>query len=182
MTLPRGLEFSTDVTRHERDFCLARVRDMVRIRRLEERCAQLYGEQKIRGFLHLYVGEEAVAAIHRRFTYRMHDLSQFMKTVLQRFTRWFNREHERRGVLWEERFKSVIVESGVAARTIAAYIDLNPVRAGLVADPADAAALAVIRQAFPGYEVTGIDCLPLLVQHGSLHCLTMHMPPGVAPC
>jgi hypothetical protein len=34
--------------------------------------------------------------------------------------------------LWEERFKSVIVESGVAARTIAAYIDLNPVRAGMV--------------------------------------------------
>jgi pyruvate dehydrogenase E1 component alpha subunit len=62
MSLPRELEFSTDVTRHERGFCLARVRDMVRIRRLEERCAQLYGEQKIRGFLHLYVGEEAVAA------------------------------------------------------------------------------------------------------------------------
>jgi len=62
MTLPQGLEFSTDVTHHERGFCLARVRDMVRIRRLEERCAQLYGEQKIRGFLHLYVGEEAVAA------------------------------------------------------------------------------------------------------------------------
>lgn len=62
MTLPPGLEFTTDVTRHERGFCLDRVRDMVRIRRLEERCAQLYGEQKIRGFLHLYVGEEAVAA------------------------------------------------------------------------------------------------------------------------
>ncbi|UCG98543.1 MAG: pyruvate dehydrogenase (acetyl-transferring) E1 component subunit alpha, partial [Burkholderiales bacterium] len=40
----------------------ARVRDMVRIRRLEERCAELYGEGKIRGFLHLYIGEEAVAA------------------------------------------------------------------------------------------------------------------------
>lgn len=62
MTIPASLEFSTDVRRHERDFCLARVRDMVRIRRLEERCAQLYGEQKIRGFLHLYIGEEAVAA------------------------------------------------------------------------------------------------------------------------
>ena len=62
MSLPRELEFSTDVTRHERGFCLARVRDMVRIRRLEERCAELYGEGKIRGFLHLYIGEEAVAA------------------------------------------------------------------------------------------------------------------------
>jgi len=36
--------------------------DMLRIRRMEERCAELYGQQKIRGFLHLYIGEEAVAA------------------------------------------------------------------------------------------------------------------------
>jgi hypothetical protein len=78
-----------------------------------------------------------VAEIHARFTYRMHSLSEFMKTLLQRFTRWFNRTHERTGTLWEERFKSVIVESGTAARTIAAYIDLNPVRAGMVEDPAD---------------------------------------------
>ena len=35
--------------------------DMLRIRRMEERAAELYGEQKIRGFLHLYIGEEAVA-------------------------------------------------------------------------------------------------------------------------
>lgn len=54
--------FTSDVTRYEREFCLARVRDMLRIRRMEERCAQLYGEGKIRGFLHLYIGEEAVAA------------------------------------------------------------------------------------------------------------------------
>ena len=81
--------------------------------------------------------EEWVAEIHARFTYRMHDLSEFMKTLLQRFTRWFNRTHERSGTLWEERYKSVIVESGIAARTMAAYIDLNPVRAGMVKDPAE---------------------------------------------
>ena len=80
---------------------------------------------------------ERVAEIHTRFTYRMHSLSEFMKTLLQRFTRWFNRIHKRTGTLWEERFKSVIVESGTAARTIAAYIDLNPVRAGMVEEPAD---------------------------------------------
>jgi putative transposase len=39
--------------------------------------------------------------------------------------------------LWEERFKCVIVESGIAARTMAAYIDLKPVRLGMVSDPAD---------------------------------------------
>ena len=82
-------------------------------------------------------GAARVAAIHARFTYRMHDLSEFMKGLLIRFTRWFNRMHARSGTLWEERFKSVIVESGVAARTMAAYIDLNPVRAGMVKDPAD---------------------------------------------
>lgn len=81
--------------------------------------------------------EARVSEIHARFTYRMHDLSQFMKGLLIRFTRWFNRTHSRTGTLWEERFKSVIVESGVAARTMAAYIDLNPVRAGMVKDPAD---------------------------------------------
>ncbi|MEX1114469.1 MAG: transposase, partial [Akkermansiaceae bacterium] len=83
-------------------------------------------------------GNEAwVKEIHARYGYRMHDLSEFMKTLLQRFTRWFNRTYSRTGTLWEDRFKSVIVESGVAARTMAAYIDLNPVRAGMVKDPAD---------------------------------------------
>ena len=86
---------------------------------------------------HETVPDEAVAAIHKRFTYRMHDLGEFMKGLLQRFTQWFNRAHSRTGRLWEDRFKSVIVEDGIAAKTICAYIDLNPVRAGMVKDPAD---------------------------------------------
>jgi putative transposase len=75
--------------------------------------------------------------IHQRYTYRMHNLSEFMKTVLQRMTRWYNLCNQRKGTLWEERYKSVIVESGIAARMMAAYIDLNPVRAGMVKDPAE---------------------------------------------
>lgn len=47
-------------------------------------------------------------------------------------------------------------------------------------DPCDAAAMAVVSRAFPGYEVQGIDCLPLIAQHGSLHCLTMQLPAAVA--
>ena len=81
-------------------------------------------------------GESLAAAIHARFTYRMHDLSQFMKGFTQRYTQWHNRTHQRTGRLWEDRFKSVIVEDGVACKTMAAYIDLNPVRAGMVKDPA----------------------------------------------
>ena len=48
------------------EFAVTLLRDMLRIRRLEERAAELYGEGKIRGFLHLYIGEEAVAtgALH----------------------------------------------------------------------------------------------------------------------
>ncbi len=80
---------------------------------------------------------ERVEQIRSRYTRRMHDLSEFMKSLLERFTKWFNRKHSRSGTLWEDRFKSVIVESGQAARTMAAYIDLNPVRAGMCSDPAD---------------------------------------------
>lgn len=43
-----------------RDHALTLLRDMIRIRRLEEKSAELYSKQKIRGFLHLYIGEEAV--------------------------------------------------------------------------------------------------------------------------
>ena len=75
--------------------------------------------------------------VKERFLYRMQDLSEFMKGLLQRFTSWYNRMNGRKGTLWEQRFKSIIVEDGTASRTMAAYIDLNPVRAGMVTDPAD---------------------------------------------
>jgi putative transposase len=76
--------------------------------------------------------------IRGRYLRRMWDISLFMKTLKQRFSQWFNRVHRRRGTLWEDRFRSVLVESaGPVLRTMAAYIDLNPVRAGLVEDPAD---------------------------------------------
>ena len=116
---------------------------------LLKRLSALYGEDFVGGVAQelanarkaVYTSDtgldEAVAAIHRRFTYRMHDLGEFMKGLLQRFTQWFNRTHSRTGRLWEDRFKSVIVEDGIAARTMSAYIDLNPVRAGMVEDPAE---------------------------------------------
>ncbi|HLO25786.1 MAG TPA: agmatine deiminase family protein [Geobacteraceae bacterium] len=45
-------------------------------------------------------------------------------------------------------------------------------------DGNDAAALGAIGEAFPGREIIGIDCLPLILQHGSLHCVTMQLPRG----
>jgi agmatine deiminase len=46
-------------------------------------------------------------------------------------------------------------------------------------DNNDDAALQAIRKAFPNREIIGIDCLPLIRQHGSLHCVTMQLPKGV---
>ncbi len=45
--------------------------------------------------------------------------------------------------------------------------------------PLDRQAAQVLAQAFPGREVVGIDCRPLIRQHGSLHCVTMQYPAGV---
>jgi pyruvate dehydrogenase E1 component alpha subunit/2-oxoisovalerate dehydrogenase E1 component len=51
----------TRVVAMNRDHALHLLRDMIRIRRLEDKCAELYTAMKIRGFLHLYDGEEAIA-------------------------------------------------------------------------------------------------------------------------
>ena len=84
----------------------------------------------------LKTNEAEAQAWRNRQLALMGDLSSFMRLVKQRFSIWFNRSHHRYGTLWAERFKSVLVEakSGVL-RTMAAYIDLNPVRSGLVSDP-----------------------------------------------
>ena len=59
-----------------------------------------------------------------------------MKLVKQRFSIWYSRSHKRFGTLWAKRFKSVLVEAKAGVmRTMAAYINLNPVRIGLVDDP-----------------------------------------------
>ena len=44
-----------------RDYLLRQLKQMLRMRRFEEKCAELYAQEKIRGFLHLYIGEEAIA-------------------------------------------------------------------------------------------------------------------------
>ena len=82
--------------------------------------------------------DQAAEALKARYTYRMHDVSEFFKAFKQQFSQFYNQRAGRRGPLWEQRFRSVLVErSQNALLTMAAYIDLNPVRAGLVEDPKD---------------------------------------------
>jgi REP element-mobilizing transposase RayT len=77
------------------------------------------------------------AHIRTKYLKRMWNLSAFVQSVKQRFSVWFNKRHKRKGTLWEERFKSVVALGSEAVASVAAYIDLNPIRASLVDDPAD---------------------------------------------
>ena len=84
------------------------------------------------------LGQEAYAQERLAvFTRRFCDLSIWCKEIKERFGRWYNRRHGRKGTLWMERFKSVLVQDGEALKTMAAYIDLNPVRAKLAEEPGD---------------------------------------------
>jgi putative transposase len=69
---------------------------------------------------------------------RMGDISPFMKLLKQCYSISYNHRHSRVGTLWEGRYASILVESeSRALSVVAAYVDLNPVRAGIVEDPAD---------------------------------------------
>ena len=87
---------------------------------------------------HLKENGAEAKKIREKLLKRMHDVSEFMKLVKQRYSVWYNKTHNRYGTLWADRFKSVLVQgAGNPLQTMAAYIDLNPVRAGLVSDPKD---------------------------------------------
>jgi len=95
-----------------------------------------YGDikQKINGFRKCG-NAKAADELKDRHTCRMKDLSCFMQGLKRRFSQWFNKTHERTGTLWEGRFRSILVEDGFALRVMSAYIDLNPIRAGMVERP-----------------------------------------------
>jgi len=68
---------------------------------------------------------------------KLSSLSNYMKEIKQAFSFYYNKRYNRRGTLWGERFKSVIVEKGETLINCLAYIDLNPIRAGIVDKPED---------------------------------------------
>jgi hypothetical protein len=68
---------------------------------------------------------------------KLSSLSEFMREIKVGFARYYNRRHNRRGYFWGDRFKSVIVDKGETLINCLAYIDLNPLRAGLVDRPED---------------------------------------------
>lgn len=112
---------------------------------LRRRSRFLYGNERKGQPLSYFRIDQALAAggetregMRRLLLGRMASLPMFVKILKQRFSLLYNRKHDRLGTLWEDRFHSVLVEDSPAALTaVAAYIDLNPVRAGIVKDPKD---------------------------------------------
>jgi len=66
---------------------------------------------------------------------RPETLAIAMRAVGQSYVQYFNHRHGRVGTLWQGRFKSCLVDSDRYALTVCRYIELNPVRAGMVAQP-----------------------------------------------
>jgi putative transposase len=89
---------------------------------IKERLEQFYGEEKEA------IGEGQLPF----FREKLSNLSEFVRDIKVNFTRFYNRRHDRRGYFWGDRFKSVIVEKGETLINCLAYIDLNPIRAGIV--------------------------------------------------
>src|SRR2546427_5328189 len=67
---------------------------------------------------------------------RLDGASLLMKHLGQRYVQYFNRVHDRSGTLWEGRFRSSIVQAETYLLRCQRYIELNPVRAGMVDSPA----------------------------------------------
>jgi len=80
-----------------------------------------------------FLSDEQIPFFREKFS----SLSELVKEIKMGFSRFYNRRHNRRGFFWGDRFKSVIVEKGETLINCLAYIDLNPVRAGLVKRPED---------------------------------------------
>ncbi|NOZ96048.1 MAG: hypothetical protein GXP47_15115 [Acidobacteria bacterium] len=66
---------------------------------------------------------------------RLFDVSEYMRNIQSAFARWYNRSYQRRGRFWADRFKSVYLADLRAVLDCMLYVELNPVRAGLVERP-----------------------------------------------
>jgi len=109
-----------------------------------------------------------------------------MKELKQRFAIWYNHTHGTFGTLWAERFRSLLVENSALAReTVAAYIDLNAVRAGICSDPGEyrfcgyAEAIAGSRKAQTGLVgSTDRNCWAKAVAHYRVRMFGVGSLPG----
>jgi len=91
---------------------------------IEKRFVGFYGDERV-------FADGLIPSLREKLS----SLSEFIREIKVGFARYYNRRHHRRGYFWGDRFKSVIVEKGETLVNCLAYIDLNPLRAGLVERP-----------------------------------------------
>ncbi|OAG28370.1 transposase [Thermodesulfatator autotrophicus] len=100
-----------------------------------------FSDEEVKRRIKLYYGEKRKIFFYeeliKKWRARLGNLSRYVQDIKQRFSRWYNRRVDRRGYFWADRFKSVIVETGESLLNCLAYIELNPVRAGIVEKPED---------------------------------------------
>ena len=107
-----------------------------------ERLSRLYGPKRASE-----IGKEwdslrergcgrAVDEAKERYCRRMYNLTQFVKTLKERISMWYNDRYGHAGSLWEGRFYSGVVEKdAVVKAVVAAYVGYNPVKAGVAGSP-----------------------------------------------
>jgi len=91
---------------------------------IKKRYAAFYGDKRL-------LADGQIPVLREKLS----NLSEFVREIKVGFARYYNKRHRRRGYFWGDRFKSVIVENGETLINCLAYIDLNPLRAGLVERP-----------------------------------------------
>ena len=96
-----------------------------------------FSDADIKNRLREYYGKEHILKDGQipYFRQKWSSLSEFIREIKLGFTRFYNRQYNRQGYFWGDRFKSVVVENGDTLINCLAYIDLNPIRAGLVERP-----------------------------------------------
>ncbi len=106
-------------------------------------------ELRLRAFL-MYPGKKKREEIEawteeewEHYRQRLFDVSELMRNVQASFARWYNRSYDRRGRFWGDRFKSVYLGDLRAVLDCMLYVELNPVRAGLVERPEEWAGSSV---------------------------------------
>jgi len=91
---------------------------------IHRRFKEFFGQDKV-------LSEADLEYYRKRWT----SLSEFVKDIKQAFSRYYNKKRNRKGYFWGDRFKSLVVQEGRTLVNLLAYIDLNPIRAGIVRRP-----------------------------------------------
>jgi REP element-mobilizing transposase RayT len=109
------------------------------IRSLPER---LFGDDEVIKRIKLFMqndkkkkNEEITPQKIRKAREKLENISEFCKSVKQKFSIWYNKNRKRTGYLWGSRFKSLYLGNEVIIQCVCAYIELNPVRAHIVQKP-----------------------------------------------